>query len=68
MTVAAETTGKVTRSKNTAFTEVKDRIFCNGSTDQYGHPGVYLAISADKDYVECPYCDCRFIYKEKKAK
>lgn len=66
--MATGKTDKVIRSKNTAFTAVKERIFCNGSFDDFGHPGVYLAISSDKDYVECPYCDCRFIYKDKKAK
>jgi len=62
------TTGTARQAKNTAFTAVRERIFCNGFSESYGHPGVYLAISSDKDYVECPYCDCRFIYSEKKAK
>lgn len=59
-------TGKTSNKmcKNTSYIDKKDRIFCNGFDDVLGHPGVYLAISSDKDYVDCPYCDCRFIYNE----
>jgi uncharacterized Zn-finger protein len=41
------------------------RIFCDGATHispALGHPRVFLQIGAD-GFVECGYCDKRFILK-----
>jgi uncharacterized Zn-finger protein len=43
----------------------KRRVFCDGATDiragaALGHPRVYLEID-QKGYVECGYCDRRFV-------
>ena len=41
------------------------RVVCDGATATHpalGHPRVYLAID-EKGYVECGYCDRRFILK-----
>jgi len=46
----------------TAYTESL-RVACDGATDispALGHPRVYLQID-EKGYVECGYCDKRFI-------
>ena len=45
----------------------KRRVFCDGATDiragaALGHPRVYLEID-QKGYVECGYCDRRFVLK-----
>lgn len=45
----------------------KRRVFCDGATDiragaVLGHPRVYLEID-QKGYVECGYCDRRFVLK-----
>jgi NADH dehydrogenase (ubiquinone) Fe-S protein 6 len=50
----------------TVYTE-KRRVFCDGATDiragsALGHPRVYLEID-QKGYVECGYCDRRFVLK-----
>lgn len=36
-----------------------NRIACDGGAG--GHPRVWLQIPADKGFVECGYCDCKFI-------
>lgn len=38
------------------------RIACDGGTG--GHPRVWLHIPADKGWVECPYCDCRYVLRD----
>ena len=38
----------------------KTSIPCDGGGE---HPRVWLQIPADKGYVECPYCDKKFVLK-----
>lgn len=38
------------------------RVMCEGSGGALGHPRVYLQIG-DEGFVECPYCDRRFVLK-----
>ncbi len=40
------------------------RVACDGSEGALGHPRVYLQIGEDVGFVECPYCDCKFIHKD----
>ncbi|MDC3303901.1 zinc-finger domain-containing protein, partial [Amylibacter sp.] len=28
-----------------------------------GHPRVWLQISEEQGWIECPYCDCKYIQK-----
>ncbi|HUO87785.1 MAG TPA: zinc-finger domain-containing protein [Rhizomicrobium sp.] len=43
--------------------EVEDtRVKCDGNGGALGHPRVYLEMG-DEDFVECPYCDRRFVLK-----
>ena len=43
--------------------EVDDtRVACDGSGGALGHPKVYLEMG-DEKYVECPYCDRRFVLR-----
>lgn len=37
-------------------------VACDGGGGALGHPLVYLAIGP-KGWVECPYCDRRFVLK-----
>lgn len=39
----------------------KTRIACDGGEGALGHPRVWLQIPEDKGWVECPYCDCKFV-------
>jgi len=39
------------------------RVACDGSGGVLGHPKVYLEMG-DQTYVECPYCDRRFVLRE----
>lgn len=39
------------------------RIACDGGEGALGHPRVWLSIGED-GFVECPYCDKKFIAKE----
>jgi uncharacterized Zn-finger protein len=41
-----------------------DRIACDGSGEiepALGHPRIYLRIDPELGYVECGYCDRRFV-------
>ena len=46
-------------------TEVVDawRVACDGGSISSGHPRVWLSIPRDKGWVECGYCDKKFIHK-----
>lgn len=41
------------------------RVACDGSEGALGHPRVWLAIPLQPGWVECPYCDKRFILQTK---
>ena len=41
----------------------KSRIACDGPDPALGHPRVWLQIPDDTGFVECGYCDKRFILK-----
>ncbi len=36
------------------------RIACDGDGGALGHPRIFLELG-DKPFVECPYCDRRFV-------
>jgi uncharacterized Zn-finger protein len=38
------------------------RVSCDGIGGALGHPRVYLEMG-DESFVECPYCDRRFVLK-----
>jgi len=35
------------------------RVACDGGVG--GHPRVWLQIPEQQGWVECPYCDCRYV-------
>ncbi|MEP0565665.1 MAG: zinc-finger domain-containing protein [Paracoccaceae bacterium] len=37
------------------------RIACDGGEGALGHPRVWLSIDEDTSWVECGYCDKRFV-------
>lgn len=37
------------------------RVACDGGEGALGHPRVWLSIPPEKGWVECPYCDKRYI-------
>jgi len=39
------------------------RIACDGGGGALGHPRVYLEMG-ERRFVECPYCDRRFVLRE----
>jgi uncharacterized Zn-finger protein len=39
------------------------RVSCEGIGGTLGHPRVYLEMG-DGNFVECPYCDRRFVLKD----
>ncbi|MEX5727439.1 putative Zn-finger protein [Rhodovulum iodosum] len=41
----------------------KWRVACDGSGPALGHPRVWLQIPQDKGWVECGYCDKKFIHE-----
>lgn len=38
------------------------RVSCDGDGGALGHPRVFLEMG-DKTFVDCPYCDRRFVLK-----
>ncbi len=51
MPIAAPETVIVTRWK----------VACDGGSNDLGHPRVWLTIPQDKGFVECGYCDKRYV-------
>ncbi len=39
------------------------RVCCDGGEGPLGHPRIWLTIPPEKGYVDCPYCDRRFVLK-----
>lgn len=37
------------------------RIACDGGEGALGHPRVWLTIPRDPGFVDCPYCDARYV-------
>lgn len=44
------------------------KIACDGDGPALGHPRVWLTIPEDKGFVECGYCDRRYIHESAAAK
>lgn len=42
----------------------KKKVACDGGGAAYGHPRVWLTIADEDGFVECPYCDAKFVYKD----
>lgn len=40
------------------------RVACDGSEGALGHPRVWLQIPQDKGWVECGYCDAKYIHAD----
>ncbi|MEM9010249.1 MAG: zinc-finger domain-containing protein [Pseudomonadota bacterium] len=40
------------------------RVACDGGEGALGHPRVWLQIDPAIGWVECPYCDKRYVLKE----
>ena len=43
------------------------RVSCNGETNNTseGHPLVWLQIDEEVGFISCPYCEIKFIYKDR---
>lgn len=39
------------------------RVACDGQEGALGHPRVWLQIDREKGYVECGYCDKKFVHE-----
>lgn len=39
------------------------RVACDGGEAGLGHPRVWLQIPHDRGWVECGYCDAKFIHE-----
>ncbi|MDP4031836.1 MAG: zinc-finger domain-containing protein [Pseudorhodobacter sp.] len=39
------------------------KIACDGGQGALGHPRVWLTIPEDTGYVECGYCDKRYVHE-----
>lgn len=40
------------------------KLACDGGDASGGHPRVWLHIPDDQGWVECPYCDCRYVHRD----
>lgn len=40
------------------------RVACDGGEGALGHPRVWLSIPPERGWVECGYCDKRFVLAE----
>lgn len=55
-----------TQAPETKIVETS-KIACDGGEGALGHPRVWLQIPAEEGFVECPYCDAKYILKGSKA-
>ncbi len=39
------------------------RVACDGGEGALGHPRVWLSIPHDRGWIDCGYCDKRFIHE-----
>jgi uncharacterized Zn-finger protein len=39
------------------------RVSCDGGEGALGHPRVWLSIPEDRGWVECGYCDKRYVHE-----
>ena len=44
------------------------KIACDGDGPSLGHPRVWLTIPDVPGFVECGYCDCRFVHSDFEGK
>lgn len=51
-----------TQAPETKIVETS-KIACDGGEGALGHPRVWLQIPAEEGFVECPYCDAKYILK-----
>ncbi|MFY9467622.1 MAG: zinc-finger domain-containing protein [Lentibacter algarum] len=42
------------------------RVACDGG--EGGHPRVWLQIPGEHGWVECPYCNCKYVHKDFEGK
>ena len=55
-------------SKEIIITE-KNVVSCNGLDENgSGHPKVWLKIKESETFIDCPYCEIRFLIKDHKNK
>ncbi len=45
--------------------KMTDQVACDGGHPALGHPLTYYTFDGDQDYIECGYCDRRFIRASK---
>lgn len=51
-----------TQAPETKIVETS-KIACDGGEGALGHPRVWLQIPAEEGFVECPYCDAKYILR-----
>ena len=44
------------------------RIACDGGEGALGHPRVWLSIPPEEGFVECPYCDAKYVHRDFEGK
>lgn len=40
------------------------RLSCDGGGVSSGHPRVWLQVPNDTGWVECPYCDAKYVHRD----
>jgi uncharacterized Zn-finger protein len=43
------------------------KVACDGGGGALGHPRVWLVIPEDRGWIDCPYCDKRFVHESAAA-
>ena len=44
------------------------RVACDGGEGALGHPRIWLQIPQEQGWVECPYCDCKYLHRDFEGK
>ena len=40
------------------------KVACDGGEGALGHPRVWLVIPEETGWIDCPYCDKRFVHRD----
>lgn len=44
------------------------RVSCDGGEGALGHPRVWLQLSTEHGWIECPYCDAKLVHRDFEGK
>ena len=60
-------TAQPTHSAPETETVSRWKVACDGGEGALGHPRVWLVIPEETGWIDCPYCDKRYVHESRKG-